>query len=444
MPEFSHSASSVARGHIVAPIQPIRAASVGGGLGLAGIAIATIAGLIAPFAGLIAMLTLLVSTAVLGFSERYLRSDPHQLGFALKVLGIVGATLLFLLADNMIMIAAGWIASGLIMAQLIGHVQGWDEACAARRRALKQFLLGDMALVAALAILALDTGSLSVASPGPNGTAQSAVALLLVLAACVRCALPPFSRWLTRSMAAPTPVSALMHAGFVNAGGVLLVRFGPLLEQAPAAQLVAIAAGSFAALWGTAVMWVRPDVKRSLAGSTVAQMGFMVMSCGLGAYAAAAFHLIAHGLFKAWLFLSSGSAIGRPQIAGVRSPVRSLLLGAVAALAACSLTLWTSGSLPPPTILPSILAVATAAASVPLLFRSGSAIAVGILLLLLYACGVQLMTFALERPVGSPPAGNWLAACLLAMFGTAWLIQHRLLDAGRNLPAFLHARLLNS
>ena len=135
-------------------------------------------------------------------------------------------------------------------------------------------------------------------------------ALLLLIAAAARCALPPFAGWLLSSMTAPTPVSALMHAGLVNAGGFLLIRFAPVFEAAPIARAAAVAIGLVAALYGVGVMSVRPDIKRSLAGSTVSQMGFMIMSCGLGAYAAALWHIVAHGLFKAWLFLGSGSSVG--------------------------------------------------------------------------------------------------------------------------------------
>ena len=141
--------------------------------------------------------------------------------------------------------------------------------------------------------------------------------MLLVIAAAARCAVPPFSGWLLSSMTAPTPVSALMHAGLVNAGGFLLIRFAPVLEAAPVARAVAMLLGLFGAIYGVGIMMVRPDIKRSLAGSTVSQMGFMIASCGLGYFAAALWHLTAHGLFKAWLFLTAGSRVGieqnRPQ-----------------------------------------------------------------------------------------------------------------------------------
>ncbi|WP_156930382.1 proton-conducting transporter membrane subunit [Sphingomonas jaspsi] len=434
------------------PARSIELLAVSAGLYLAALIAALVASGLGLFSSglsaIMAMLTLFVAAIVSGFSTRYLRADAARGAFAWKLAAMVGATLLFVTANDVVLLAIGWIGAGAAMAALIGHVGGWEEARIARRRATLHFLVADLALLAALSLLVWDTGTwridqmLTAISAGSMRVQWSA--MLLVVAASVRCALPPFSRWLTRSMAAPTPVSALMHAGFVNAGGFLLIRFGPMLEQVAGAQLLAIGIGAFAAIWGSAIMLVRPDVKRSLAGSTVAQMGFMVMSCGLGAYAAACWHLIAHGLFKAWLFLSSGSTIGRPIAAGAdRSPAPLAL--AVAAVTGVCLAAWAIGGEPlAPTTVPTLLAIATAAAAMPMLGRDPFALLPAAVLILLYVAGLAAVEAALGRPVGTAPGGNGLTALLLALFFACWLGQWVLIRNGRGFPPRLHARLLNS
>ena len=118
----------------------------------------------------------------------------------------------------------------------------------------------------------------------------------------------PFQRWLLDSVVAPTPVSAVMHAGIVNAGGMMLTTFAPLFNG-DVAQIILLILSSISVLMGTGIMLVQVDYKRQLVGSTIAQMGFMLIQCALGAYLAAIIHAVLHGLFKSTLFLQAGSAI---------------------------------------------------------------------------------------------------------------------------------------
>ncbi|TCD04297.1 hypothetical protein EYB45_08620 [Erythrobacteraceae bacterium CFH 75059] len=397
---------------------------------------------------LVGALTLGIGAIVLGFAQRYLRADGARTRFAVNVLVLLAAVLLLTGTQSVLSLIAGWLVSGWVLADLIGHQRHWAEARAARRRALRLFTVGDAALVAGLVLLAWQAGSRDVAVIAERAAATPTAlntlgAVLLVVAAAARCALPPFSRWLTRSMTAPTPVSALMHAGFVNAGGVLLIRFGPVLESAPAAQWLVIGAGVFAALWGTGIMLVRPDVKRALAGSTVAQMGFMLMTCGLGAYAAALWHIVAHGLFKAWLFLASGSAIGRRADAAVAAPTLGATAVAVV-LSAAAGALTIAAGLPPTGALPVALAVAAALAAAPALLRTPALLAATLVLAVTYAGGVTLAGALLARPYGEAPAGLWLVVGLWAVFNLAWLAQTARRRAGGLLPSAVYVRLLNS
>jgi NADH:ubiquinone oxidoreductase subunit 5 (subunit L)/multisubunit Na+/H+ antiporter MnhA subunit len=149
----------------------------------------------------------------------------------------------------------------------------------------------------------------------------------------------PLQSWLPATLAVPTPVSALLHAGVVNAGGILLVRMSPVFGASSEATHLAFFLGAGTMVFGTALMLSKADVKGALAHSTMGQMGFMIMTCGLGAYAAAIFHLFAHGMYKATLFLGSGAAV-HSHVRHTKSPpspprgrpatVASVLVAAIA------------------------------------------------------------------------------------------------------------------
>ena len=147
------------------------------------------------------------------------------------------------------------------------------------------------------------------------------MAVLAATAALTKSAQFPFHSWLPETMEAPTPVSALMHAGIINAGGALLLRFAPVIVRVPAALLLLTVVGSLTAVLGMLAMWSQVKVKRTLAWSTVGQMGFMMVQCGLAAFPAALVHILGHGLYKAWSFLRTGdlpnpTAARRPGFAG--------------------------------------------------------------------------------------------------------------------------------
>ncbi|MBX9814514.1 MAG: hypothetical protein A4S12_13605 [Proteobacteria bacterium SG_bin5] len=425
------------------------------GLGLAfaasvALALAAALGMIAApgLALALLVLTSFVATIVLAFSRRYLRADRAPRRFAAMVAALAASVLAVVVLDNVIAFALAWLASGQLLARLIGHVDGWAEARAAAGRARRAFLIGDAALLTALALAAAHAGSLSLAVIVSAETSFEpevliAIAALVLIAAMARSALPPFEGWLIGSMTAPTPVSALMHAGLVNAGGFVLIRFAPVLEAAPVVQLAAIAAGTLAALWGTGIALVRPDIKRALAGSTVAQMGFMILSCGLGAYGAALWHLIAHGLFKAWLFLASGSAIGAMSAPALRKP-DATVAGAVAVLVLGlgGLMLWAGGT--SATLLPLMLATATGvmtlvAASAAQTPRWPQLIGLGALLAAGHAAGLWLIERAVQQIGVAPVTGPWVLLLVLP-FLALWIWQARRLS----LPAPLYVRLLNA
>jgi NAD(P)H-quinone oxidoreductase subunit 5 len=150
---------------------------------------------------------------------------------------------------------------------------------------------------------------LSAARIGVSNGYVTAAAGFLGLAAILKSAQFPTHGWLTEVMETPTPVSALLHAGVINAGGFLLIRFADVMVLSPSVLAVLVMVGGFTALFGGLVMLTQPTVKTSLAWSTVAQMGFMVLECGLGLFPLALLHIIAHSLYKAHSFLVSGAAV---------------------------------------------------------------------------------------------------------------------------------------
>jgi NAD(P)H-quinone oxidoreductase subunit 5 len=253
-----------------------------------------------------------VGANVIRFAARYMDGEPRPGRFTLRLVLLLVASLGLLAADHVAWFGFFWAATAFGLAGLIGHYREARAARAARRVAGIWLGGGTLLLVAGLSWLALAAGTLSlegIAARAAPDTVPLGALLLVAGAAVAQCALLPASRWLLSSMTVPTPVSALMHAGIVNAGGILLLRVAAPLAEHPLAMHAVFALGALSALTGSLIALIQSDIKRQLAASTVAQMGFMVAQCGLGLFAAAMAHLMLHGLYKAHLFLSAGSAV---------------------------------------------------------------------------------------------------------------------------------------
>jgi len=272
--------------------------------------------------GLVAVdgLTVVMWTAVTFFSgivhsysRRYMAGSEVIDQFFGRVFAFTLVVMILVAADNLLLFGAAWLTMGLVMASLIGIVEGWPQAQAAAALARRYFLASSALLAVGLGTLWLHTGATTISGVASSLGSSSTVVLLaasaLVLAAMVQSALIPFHTWLLSSMTAPTPASALMHAGFVNAGGILLVRFAPVVTVEESVMLVIVLAGTASALGGKLLKTVQTDVKRQLGCSTIGQMGFMLMQAGLGFFAAAITHLILHGFYKAYQFLASGEQV---------------------------------------------------------------------------------------------------------------------------------------
>lgn len=314
-------------------------------------------------AGVLITLTALVGLVVQSFASRSLRSDPRARRFHVLALVLTASTITVATAATASGLVVAWVVTSLALVALVGHRAPWPPAVEAQQRTGWSFLIGDSALLAAVVVALITIGDIDMRAVAADAVALDAerllgtdavtvVALLLVVAGIARSALVPIHRWLPSTLAAPTPVSALLHAGVVNGAGVLLIRFSPIYAASTSAMTVAFVLGLVTALVATAVMLVRTDVKGGLVWSTSGQMGFMVLQLGVGAFAAALFHIVGHALYKATMFLGAGAAItglshqndrphlGRDHAATLRSlPVR-LGIGLAVPLAAFVLALW--------------------------------------------------------------------------------------------------------
>lgn len=296
------------------------------GLGFAGAAtLAVLAGAEQPISASIGPLALVadrlavvllllvfgVSAIVQAYAVRYLAGDPGAAWFAGGAGLLTAASAGLVTAATLIGLAIFWTAAGMALCLLLGMYWHLPAARDGVRRTAMALLIGDTALWVAVAAATWTWGPIELGDLEPGqatGALSAVVAILVVIAALSRSAQIPFHRWLPATLTAPTPVSALLHAGVVNAGGILLVRLAPLAAD-DLARALAILAGAATMVYGAVVMLVKPDVKGALVNSTSAQMGFMILTCGLGLWAAAVIHLVAHGFYKSTLFLSSGSAI---------------------------------------------------------------------------------------------------------------------------------------
>ncbi|MFF1281747.1 NADH-quinone oxidoreductase subunit L [Streptomyces sp. NPDC058299] len=251
------------------------------------------------------------------YSVGYMEHDERRRRFFGYLNLFLAAMLLLVLADNYLLLYVGWEGVGLASYLLIGFWQHKPSAATAAKKAFLVNRVGDMGLSIAIMLMFTTFGSFAF---GPvlshTGDASqgklTAIGLMLLLAACGKSAQVPLQSWLGDAMEGPTPVSALIHAAtMVTAGVYLIVRSGALFDAAPDAQLAVTVVGAVTLLFGAIVGCAKDDIKKALAGSTMSQIGYMVLAAGLGpiGYVFAIMHLVTHGFFKAGLFLGAGSVM---------------------------------------------------------------------------------------------------------------------------------------
>lgn len=298
---------------------------------------------------LVALFVSIVGWVTVRFASRSMQGHPRRDAF-LRLLGAaLFAATLVAAGSSLPLLAAGWILLGVCVTALVGFERQSARAVQAARRHAAVARISDICLLAAFGLMAwrgrtLDLSRFLESAPGLGQGDLLAIALLVSVAAIARSAQIPFHLWLPASAEAPTPVSALLHAGIINAGGLLLVRTAPLIVRVPEAWMLLSVTGSLAVVVATLVAWHQWRVKHALAWSTIAQMGFMIVQCAVAAFPAALLHMLGHGAYKALAFLGSGE---RP--CAVRSPPRAwiglvaLIAGAMSAVACMPIATWLTG-----------------------------------------------------------------------------------------------------
>ncbi|MBT2368794.1 NADH-quinone oxidoreductase subunit L [Streptomyces sp. ISL-10] len=258
-----------------------------------------------------------VGTLIHLYSVGYMEHDERRRRFFGYLNLFLAAMLLLVVADNYLLLYVGWEGVGLASYLLIGFWQHKPSAATAAKKAFLVNRVGDMGLSIAIMLMFTTFGTFAfgpvLESTGETSEGMlTAIGLMLLLAACGKSAQVPLQSWLGDAMEGPTPVSALIHAAtMVTAGVYLIVRSGTIFNAAPDAQLAVVIVGAVTLLFGAIVGCAKDDIKKALAGSTMSQIGYMILAAGLGpvGYAFAIMHLVTHGFFKAGLFLGAGSVM---------------------------------------------------------------------------------------------------------------------------------------
>lgn len=261
----------------------------------------------------------LLGFIIMKFSQNYLDGDPKQGAFLGRMAATLASVQLLVLSGNLGLLLLSWVLTSVSLHRVLLFYPERRGAVIAARKKFILARVGDVCLLGASIVLyqQFGTGNLEaifqqIQGNGLAGIAQPMVesaAVFLVLAALLKSAQFPTHGWLVEIMETPTPVSALLHAGLLNAGPFLIIRMAFVMDASVYAPLVLITVGGFTALFASVVFMTQTSVKTALGYSSVAHMGFSLMVCGLGVYPAAMLHLVAHSFYKAHAFLASGSVI---------------------------------------------------------------------------------------------------------------------------------------
>ena len=276
------------------------------------------------------LLVTTVSSLVHVYTIGYMHKDPGYARFFSYIALFTFSMLMLVMADNLLQLFIFWEAVGLCSYLLIGHWYDRPAACAAATKAFIVNRVGDFGFMLGLLLVWYSFGSLDYSEIfarahesagdvmnvlGPFGgtwdvSVLTLICLLLFTGAIGKSAQVPLHVWLPDAMEGPTPISALIHAAtMVTAGVFMVARLAPLYNLSPTAMIVVALTGGLTMVVGATIALTQTDIKRVVAYSTVSQLGYMIMACGLGAYASGMYHLLTHGAFKALLFLGCGSVI---------------------------------------------------------------------------------------------------------------------------------------
>ena len=286
---------------------------------------------------IVLLLVTFIGWVITRYSHTYMggqiSGEGGQARYVRWLMATLAAVSVVVATNNLAVLAMAWLATSLALHQLLTFFSQRPAALIAAHKKFLASRLGDVCLFSAVALTSLSLGSLEITEVISRAQALPAYPLMLktavfliVISALLKCAQLPVHGWLIQVMEAPTPVSALLHAGIVNLGGFLLIRLSPLVSEVGGAQTLLVVVGSMTAALAALVMMTRISVKVMLAWSTCAQMGFMLMQCGLGAYDLALLHLVAHSLYKAHAFLAAGGAVEQARLKAMTAPPATVSL----------------------------------------------------------------------------------------------------------------------
>lgn len=258
-----------------------------------------------------------VGFVVARYARNYLRGEKNQGRFYTWLNLTLASILTLIISGNMLMFVLAWMTTSLCLHHLLMFYPEREGAVLAARKKIIASRLGELSLLIAVLLIGSTLHTMEfnelfhamAAMTGPLPPALQWASVLIVLAAALKSAQFPLHGWLMQVMEAPTPVSALLHAGIVNGGAFLIIRMSPIMSQAVTASDLLVLIGLITIAVAGLVMQTQTSLKVFLAWTTTAQMGFMLLECGLGLYSLAMLHLITHSLYKAHAFLSSGSAV---------------------------------------------------------------------------------------------------------------------------------------
>ncbi len=383
-----------------------------------------------------------IGFVILRYSRAYLDGEPGQARYVRWLMATLAAVTLLVVSNNLLVMALAWVGTSLALHQLLTFYAERPQALVAAHKKFLVSRVADLCLAGALVLIFRQVGSLDldvihawVNSSGSLPPSVQGAAVLLVLGASLKCAQLPFHGWLLQVMEAPTPVSALLHAGVVNIGGLLMIRLAPLMVKVELAQTLLVAIGCVTAVVAALVMTTRVSIKVMLAWSTCAQMGFMLVQCGLGAYSLALLHLVAHSLYKAHAFLSSGSTVEGWRTQALTAPKAPVSLGrwlVAAGVTLCGVAAVAAAYGVAPASEPALWALAAVLglALTPLAVRGAAHGGRRLVLLALGGVGVAALYFTWHAVFGrlfvAPTAAGELAPRLglvIVSFGALFLLQ---------------------
>ena len=320
---------------------------------------------------------------IVRFSRTYLEGEREQPRYIAALLTTLACVSTVAISNHLGLLALGWAATSLSLHRLLTFYQHRPWALIAAHKKFLVSRLAELCLVSALFLIGYELGTLNIsaisAAVQTDHTLSlplQAGAVLLVLATILKSAQLPVHGWLIQVMEAPTPVSALLHAGVVNLGGFVLIRMAPLVSAVPTARILLVLVGGVTAVLAALVMSTRISVKVKLAWSTCAQMGFMLMECGLGLYELALLHLLAHSVYKAHAFLTAAGVVQQTRLhwmvpAAVRLTATRQWITAVASVAVVATTAWAWSGVAAAAQLPWALVFIAGAGIAPIAYRVG-------------------------------------------------------------------------